>query len=72
MINNWDNRPYVTACVKHFIGYGAAESGRDYTGVDISEYTLCDVYLPPFVAAIKEGVGALMCSFNDANGIPKH
>lgn len=68
--NNWDDRAYVTACPKHFIGYAAAEGGRDYNSVDISERAIRETYLPPFKAAIDEGAGTIMCSFNDLNGIP--
>ena len=60
----------LVACAKHFVGYGAAEGGRDYEGADISEPTLRDVYLPPFQAAVQAGVGTLMSGFLDINGIP--
>jgi beta-glucosidase len=56
--------------VKHFAAYGGAEGGRDYNTVDISERTLREVYLPPFEAAVKAGVGTVMCSFNEIAGIP--
>jgi beta-glucosidase len=59
----------ILACVKHFAGYGAAEGGRDYNTVDISERTLREVYLPPFKAAVDAGVGSLMCSFNEIGGV---
>jgi beta-glucosidase len=60
----------LLACVKHFAAYGAAEAGRDYNTVDISERTLRDIYLPPFKAAIDAGAGTVMCSFNEIAGIP--
>lgn len=60
----------ILACAKHFAAYGAAEGGRDYNTVDISERTLREVYLPPFDAAVKAGVGTIMCSFNEISGIP--
>lgn len=60
----------VLACAKHFAAYGAAEGGRDYNTVDISEQTLREVYLPPFRAAVDAGVGSLMCAFNEINGVP--
>lgn len=68
--NDWSDRPGVTACPKHFIGYSAGEGGRDYNSVDISERSLRETYLPPFKAAIEAGAGTIMCSFNDLNGIP--
>ena len=54
----------VAACVKHFVGYGAAEAGRDYNTAEISEHTLREVYFPPFYAALSEGSVSLMSSFN--------
>jgi len=60
----------VAACPKHYVGYGAAEGGRDYNTVDFSERTLRDVYLPPFKAAFESGAGAVMSSFNELGGLP--
>lgn len=60
----------VIACAKHWVGYGAAEAGRDYNTTDISEWTLREVYFPPFKAAVDAGVGTFMSSFNDLNGVP--
>src|SRR5690349_3139779 len=60
----------VAACVKHFVGYGAAEGGRDYNTAEISEHTLREIYLPPFQAALGEGSISLMSSFNTLNGLP--
>jgi len=60
----------VAACVKHFIGYGAVEGGRDYNPAEISEHTLREIYLPPFYAAVREGSASLMSSFNVINGLP--
>ena len=60
----------VAACVKHFVGYGAAEGGRDYNSTEISEHTLRQFYLPPFHAAVSAGSATLMSAFNSLNGIP--
>jgi beta-glucosidase len=60
----------IVACPKHFVGYGAAEGGRDYNTAEISEHTLREVYLPPFYAALNEGAGTVMSSFNALNGVP--
>ena len=60
----------LLACVKHYVGYGVAEGGRDYDGGELSDATLRDVYLPPFQAAVQAGVGSLMSAFLDLNGIP--
>jgi beta-glucosidase len=60
----------VAACMKHFAAYGAAQAGRDYHTVDISERVLRDTYLPPFKAAIDAGCATVMTSFNELDGIP--
>jgi beta-glucosidase len=60
----------VAACPKHYVAYGAAEAGRDYNTVDISERTLRDVHLPPFKAAFDAGAGSVMSSFNEIAGVP--
>jgi beta-glucosidase len=60
----------VAACAKHFAGYGAAESGRDYATTSIPENELRNTYLPPFRAAVDAGVATLMTSFSDVNGVP--
>jgi len=60
----------LAACAKHFVGYGAAEGGRDYNTTEISEHTLRDIYLPPFHAAVSAGAASLMSAFNALNGVP--
>lgn len=60
----------MLACVKHFALYGGADSGLDYTEVDMSPARMYNEYLPPYMAAIDAGVGSLMTSFNDINGMP--
>ncbi len=60
----------IISCAKHFVGYGAAEGGRDYTHAEISDYGLYNYYLPAFRAAIDAGAKTVMSSFNDINGEP--
>ena len=60
----------VAACPKHYVGYGAAEAGRDYNSVEISEHTLREFYLPPFRAAIDAGAATIMTGFDSLNGAP--
>jgi beta-glucosidase len=60
----------LAACVKHWVGYGAAEAGRDYSTTEISERTLRDVYFPPFKAAADAGALTFMSAFNDIAGVP--
>lgn len=61
---------YVAACLKHFVAYGACESGRDYNTASMSVSQLHNVYLPSFKAAVEEGAVSAMASFNDLNGVP--
>lgn len=60
----------VAACLKHYVGYGRSEGGRDYTATDISRQSLWETYLPPYEAGIKAGAATVMSSFNDISGIP--
>ncbi len=60
----------IIATAKHFGAYGAGVGGRDYDSADISERTLMDVYLPPFLAAAEEGAASFMVAFNDIGGVP--
>lgn len=60
----------MAACIKHFVGYGAAEGGRDYNTTMISERALRNVYFPAFKACVEAGALTLMTSFNDVDGLP--
>jgi beta-glucosidase len=60
----------LLACLKHYVGYGAAEGGRDYNTTEIPEGLLRDVYLPPFKAGLDEGAATVMSAFNALNGVP--
>lgn len=60
----------VAACAKHYVGYGAAEGGKDYNTTHIPEQLLREVYLPPFRACLDAGALSVMTAFNDLNGIP--
>lgn len=60
----------IAACIKHFVGYGAAEGGRDYNSTMISERSLRNTYLPAFKACADAGAKTLMTSFNEIDGIP--
>ncbi|NQV14876.1 glycoside hydrolase family 3 C-terminal domain-containing protein [bacterium] len=68
--NNLDDPNTIAACAKHYVGYGAAEGGRDYNTTWIPEQYLRNVYLRPFKAAVEAGVATVMTGFNDLNGIP--
>jgi beta-glucosidase len=67
---NLHEKDSILACAKHYAAYGGAEAGRDYNTVDISERTLHEIFLPPFQATVKAGVGSFMTSFNEIGGIP--
>ena len=60
----------VVACLKHYVGYGAAEGGRDYNTTEISEFTLRNFYLPQFKAGVDAGAWTVMSAFNELSGMP--
>ncbi|MEZ4802964.1 MAG: glycoside hydrolase family 3 N-terminal domain-containing protein [Gelidibacter sp.] len=60
----------ILACSKHYVAYGAAQAGRDYHTVNMSEDELRNVYLPPFKATVDAGVETFMSAFNELNGVP--
>ncbi len=60
----------MLSCAKHYVGYGAAEGGREYNTVDMSERSLRDIYLPPFKATVDSGAATFMSAFNTLSGVP--
>ena len=72
MVRGYQRDPQhsLLSCLKHFVGYGASESGRDYNTASIPEIELRNVYLPPFLAGVRAGALSLMPSFSDVNGAP--
>lgn len=68
--NGFANADAVLACAKHYAAYGAAQAGRDYHTVDMSEQMMREVYLPPFKAAADAGAWTFMTAFNEWHGIP--
>lgn len=60
----------IAACLKHYVGYGASEGGRDYHYTDVSMQTLWETYLPPYKACVEAGAATLMSGFNDITGTP--
>lgn len=60
----------VAACLKHYVGYGASEAGRDYVYTEISRQSLWDTYLLPYEMGVKAGAATIMSSFNDISGTP--
>lgn len=68
--NDLSKNNTLLSCVKHFALYGAPDGGRDYNTVDMSRIKMYNDYFPPFKAAIDAGVGSIMASFNEVDGIP--
>jgi len=68
--DDMSNPNSIAACVKHYVGYGAAEGGRDYNTTIIPDIYMHNVYLPPFKEAVKAGAATFMSAFNDINGVP--
>lgn len=68
--NNMASKKNIAACLKHYVGYGASEAGRDYVYTEISRQTLWDTYLPPYKAGVKAGAATLMSAFNNISGVP--
>ena len=64
------DRTHIAACLKHYVGYGAASGGRDYNEVEMSDSTLRDIYLPPFAAGVSAGALTVMPGFHAYNGVP--
>jgi beta-glucosidase len=60
----------IMSCVKHYALYGASEAGRDYNTTDMSHNRMYNEYFPPYKAAVDAGVGSVMASFNEIDGIP--
>ncbi len=60
----------IAACLKHFVGYGASEAGRDYVYTEISDQSLWDTYLPSFYAGVESGAASVMSAFNNISGVP--
>lgn len=68
--NDLSSDSRVAACLKHYVGYGASEAGRDYVYTEISKQTLWDTYLLPYEMGVEAGAATLMSSFNDISGVP--
>lgn len=68
--NDLSKNNTIMACVKHYALYGAAEAGRDYNTTDMSRVRMYNEYFPPYKAAVDAGVGSVMASFNEVDGVP--
>lgn len=70
--NSFSSNTNIMACVKHFALYGAGEAGRDYNTVDMSHVRMYNEYFYPYKAAVEQGVGSVMASFNVIDAVPAH
>ena len=68
--NDYTKNTSIMSCVKHYALYGAAEAGRDYNTTDMSHQRMYNEYFPPYKAAVDAGVGSVMASFNEVDGVP--
>lgn len=68
--NTYSDNKHIMACVKHYALYGAAEAGRDYNTTDMSRMRMFNEYMYPYKAAVEAGVGSVMASFNEVDGVP--
>lgn len=68
--NTYSDNTHIMACVKHYALYGAAEAGRDYNTTDMSRIRMFNEYMYPYKAAVEQGVGSVMASFNEVDGVP--
>jgi beta-glucosidase len=68
--NSLADKNTMMSCVKHYALYGAVEAGRDYNTVDMSRLRMYNDYLPTYKAAVDAGVGSVMASFNEVDGVP--
>jgi len=70
-VNGFQNGPDgIASCLKHYVGYGASEGGRDYSSTEIAPQRLWEMHLPPFEAGVRAGARTVMSAFNDLNGVP--
>lgn len=67
-----DNTPenQLSATLKHYAGYGAAEGGRDYNTCEIGERTMRNIYLMPFQKGINAGARLIMAGFHTIDSVP--
>lgn len=62
----------VAACLKHYLAYGAAVSGKDRTPSSVTEREMMEKYFPAFKACCESGALSIMVNSANNNGIPFH
>lgn len=63
---------HVASCMKHFVGYGVPNNGRDRAPASIPDVELREYFLPPFQKAIDAKASTIMINSGEVNGVPVH
>ena len=63
---------HISACMKHFMGYGVPWTGKDRTPAYISPFDLREKHFAPFLAGLKAGALTVMVNSASVNGLPMH
>ena len=63
---------HVLATAKHFAAHGQPESGTNAGPANYAERIIREQFLVPFQAVVEAGIGSVMASYNEINGIPNH
>ena len=63
---------HISACMKHFMGYGVPWTGKDRTPAYISPFDLREKHFAPFLAGLKAGALTVMVNSASVNGMPMH
>ncbi|HRZ96576.1 MAG TPA: glycoside hydrolase family 3 N-terminal domain-containing protein, partial [Paludibacter sp.] len=70
--NGMPDENHVAATLKHFVGHGQPEGGRNVAPINISKYDLMNSHMLPFEKCIQAGALSIMPSYNEMNGQPNH
>lgn len=62
----------VAACLKHYLAYGAAVSGKDRTPSSVTYREMMEKYFQPFKACCEAGALSIMVNSANNNGVPFH
>ncbi len=70
--DHFDAEWRIPATAKHFIGDGATNGGVDRGNATLTDDEIRTILLPPYIAAVEQGVQSVMASFNQINGVHQH
>lgn len=65
-----DSEESLIATLKHFVGYGHSEGGRNAGPVHMGTRELHEVDLLPFRKAVEAGALSVMTAYNEIDGVP--